>query len=388
MTAPHLLAALQNLAPGQAIHIGHSFLVINLGGVRIALDPATEDGRCAAPFSNLTLTGANFLRSYRPLVDPGQQVPAAEDLARCVDWVLYSHLHTDHFNVALLGRMLRANPALRVVWPAGTPRLLTHPRRTLSRAAQRVLAELNGLPWADNIPAALREFLESETPALPLERTQEITPEAELTLHAEPRLSLRAFAVRHPRPLLWVRSPWEPAAPPVLGYEVTMATAGAADTVLLVGETSTDPEVLYRIWAARDRLLSVFLPADEMPRLPALREWYDACVHASPRLLALAERLTGDQTSLHGLHHGLWLYTLRAADLTQARAALRSERSAPPARAAEVGAALLAGRRAPRSAWPAVQSLAELVQTLQRYRPEAEPRVSLPPLGRTFRLGA
>ena len=46
MTAPHLLAALQNLAPGQAIHIGHSFLVINLGGVRIALDPATEDGRC------------------------------------------------------------------------------------------------------------------------------------------------------------------------------------------------------------------------------------------------------------------------------------------------------------------------------------------------------
>lgn len=35
----------RQLKPGEAIHIGHSFLVINIAGLRNVCDPATDDRR-------------------------------------------------------------------------------------------------------------------------------------------------------------------------------------------------------------------------------------------------------------------------------------------------------------------------------------------------------
>ncbi|MBL8055183.1 MAG: hypothetical protein JNK29_00730 [Anaerolineales bacterium] len=379
-------AALAGLAPGQAIHFGHSFLVVNIAGLRFALDPATETGYLAAPFSNLTATAATPLRSYQPLVDPAGLLPSAEALAEHVDVVLYSHLHADHFNAALLARMLRAQPGLQALWPAGAPQLLRPPRRPLAGWGQSAAAALNRLPWADNVPAGLQEYLASAPLELPAGRTHEVDDGWVRILRARPLVGVRAFAVRHPRPLLWVRTPWEAAVPPVLGYEIFYEEGETLRSVLLVGESSTDPEVLYQIWASRERLVSVFAPADQMPGLPGVSWLYDSYFHASPRLLALAEKLVGPRTSLHGLHHGLWLYTLTEGDLERERRRLAWPRAARGP-AAGLPEALRASRAARELSWQAVGRFQALLARLRQAGLEAGGHVTFTAMGQAFALG-
>lgn len=382
---PSISERLQALQPGEAIHIGHSFVVLNVAGVRIALDPATETGACAAPFSNLTLTARTQLRSYRSLVAP-EGIPSAAELAQVVDVVLYSHIHTDHFNAAVLEKIMTANANLQVYWPQETPRVLFAPRQQLSRAGQRLLAWLDQFAWADHVPAGVREFCTSAPPRLRLANTHEMADGRTVLLSHSPRLELRAFEVRHPRPLLWVRSPLEAATPPVLGYEISYAERGVQKRILLIGETSTDPEVLYRIWQARQELVGLFVPVDEWLRLPGARWLYDVYCHASPRLLALAERLVGERTTVHGLHHGLWLYQLNAAELEWGRQALKQS-STHLATADEVTARLAESRAARHFGLQALQKLERLVETISGFSPSAPNKVRLNPLGQPFRFG-
>lgn len=376
---------LRALQPGEAIHIGHSFVVINVAGVRIALDPATETGTCAAPFSNLTPTARTQLRSYRALVTP-DGIPSAVELAQAVDVVLYSHIHTDHFNAAVLEKLMAANASLHVYWPQETPRVLFAPRLQLSRLGQRALAWLNQFAWADHIPAGLREFCASAPPRLRLAHTHEMADGGVQILSHAPRIELRAFEVRHPRPLLWVRSPFEAATPPVLGYEIRYEEQGTIKRILLIGETSTDPEVLYRIWQARQELVGLFVPVDEWLRLPGVRWLYDVYFHASPRLLALAERLVGERATIHGLHHGLWLYKLNAAQLELGRQAL-NQRGVRPANAEEVGARLAESRAARHFGLRALHRLERLVEAISGFAPQTVNKVRLNPLGLPFRFG-
>ncbi|MCS6909494.1 MAG: MBL fold metallo-hydrolase [Anaerolineales bacterium] len=384
--SPDFLERLRRLMPGEAVHIGHSFIVLNVAGVRLALDPATENGECAAPFSNLTLTARTRLLSYRPLVEPAH-VPSAEQLAECVDVVLYSHTHADHFNAAVLAKMMAANPRLRVFWPAGTPRLLYAPRRRLSRVWNRLLAWLDTFTWADRVPAGLREFSNAVPPRLRLANTRELADGQMVVLREAPRIELHAFEVRHPRPLLWVRSPFEAATPPVLGYEIVFEAEGARRRLLLVGETGADPEVLHRIWAAGDELVGLFLPVDERLRLPIIRALYEWYFHASPHFLALAERLAGDRATIHGLHHGLWLYTLNADDVAVGRRLLQRSRHAPRAAEAEVGARLAESRAARNFGLTAMRRLERLIDAISRYPQRANDKVRLNPLGQPFRFG-
>lgn len=376
---------LQALQPGEAIHIGHSFLVLNVAGVRLALDPATETGACAAPFSNLTPTARAQLQSYRALIPP-DGIPSAAEVAEAVDVVLYSHLHTDHFNAAVLEKLMQANAAVQVYWPPETPRVLFAPRRQLSRFWKRALNWLNQFSWADHIPAGLREFCATTPPRLRLANTHEVAEGQTYILRAEPRVELQAFEVRHPRPLLWVRSPFEAATPPVLGYEIRYEEQGAMKRILLIGESSTDPEVLYRIWQARQELVGLFVPVDEWLKWPVARWLYDVYCHASPRFLALAERLVGEQTTVHGLHHGLWLYQLNAGELELGRRAI-AQRTASAANAEEVGKRLAESRAARHFGWRALQKLERLTATIGRYAAGTSNKVRLNPLGLPFRFG-
>lgn len=380
------LERLQRLQPGEALHVGHSFVVLNVAGVRLALDPATETGECAAPFSNLTPTARARLASYRPLIDPAN-IPSAEQLAGCVDVVVYSHTHTDHFNAAVLTKMMAANPSLRVLWPAETPRLLYAPRRRLSRFWGRLLAWLDTFSWADRVPAGLREFSSAAPPRLRLANTQEVAGGQTVLLSESPRVELHAFEVRHPRPLLWVRLPVEPAAPPVLGYELVFTDSGERRRVLLIGETSTDPEVLHRVWLAGDELIGLFLPVDAWLRVPVLRWLYDRYCHASPQLLALAERLAGARATIHGLHQGLWLYALKADDVALGRRLLQRSSRAPQADEAEVNARLAESRAARSFGLNAMRKLERLIDAIGRYPQRAAEKVRLHPLGQPFRFG-
>jgi hypothetical protein len=374
--------------PGEAIHIGHSYLVINIAGLRIALDPATEDGTCAAPFSNLTATAETKLRSYRPLVNPADHVPTAEELAAAVDVVVFSHLHADHFNAALLAKMMRANPRLRVLWPAGTTQLLYSARPRLGRAGRRGLRWLNQFGWADNAAEGLREFYDSAPPALALARAREVQPGDVCLARSFPRIEIHIFEVRHPRPLLYFQLPPEVVTPPVVGYEIVYDDGGVRKRILLVGECSTDPAVLQRIWSGRGQLQAVFLPADERLRPPLVNELYELYIHATPQLLALAERLAGDRATIHGLHHGLWLYALTHPQLEAGRRQLQARHAARFANDDEITHRLAESCAARNFGVAPVRKLLRLMNTVGRYPLHTRDRVRLHPLGQPFRMGS
>ena len=57
---------ISSLKPGQAIHLGHSSVIGNFGGLRIGLDLTSIDGWIPAPFSNLTLGNSAKRKNCSP----------------------------------------------------------------------------------------------------------------------------------------------------------------------------------------------------------------------------------------------------------------------------------------------------------------------------------
>ena len=82
------------LLPGQAVHLGHSCVLVDVAGLRLLLDPATLTGHATAPFANLTTTDCP-LQTYRPLFDLPALIGSPRSLAQATDIVLFSHMHAD-----------------------------------------------------------------------------------------------------------------------------------------------------------------------------------------------------------------------------------------------------------------------------------------------------
>lgn len=316
-----------HISPGQAVHLGHSCVLLNIDGLRVLLDPATVTGSAVAPFANLTATGRTRLETYRPLFDLARIVPSARDLAQAADVVVYSHLHADHFSAPLLNELMTANPALRVVFPEGALRLLRTPRSMALPVVKRGLRQLARLGWLDTAPVGLAEYLEGRAPDLPVDRVVEVADGATVVLRETPRIVLRAFAVTHPRPLMWVPTPFEAAFPPALGYQIEREDRGRSMQVLLVGETAFDAGVLRRIRSAGASLTAAFLPVDLPLGGPLLETWYAHTCHAAPEFLALAVRLAGPRTTVVPIHQGLWCYDFNPAVVPVLR---RGRRGLPP----------------------------------------------------------
>lgn len=386
------------LRPGEAVHLGHSCVLLNVAGLRLLFDPATLTGRAAAPFANLTARAATTLIDYQPLVSP-HSLPTPHALAEAADVIVYSHTHADHFNAAVLARLLDHNPQLRIVWPAGTPRLLYGPRPWLAPAMKPLLRALNGRFGLDTVASGLQEYLTNAAPRLPLAQTREVDAGEGVVLRDHPRVELHPFAVRHPRPLLWVPTPFEPAFPPVLGYELRYETEAGAATpgqdrrapsgwarILVVPEMALDASVLDRLWRAGDALQAAYLPADPMPTW--FRTGYEHVSHASPRLFALAERLVADQTRLYPLHHGLWLHRWTASDLRDSREWLAQTALRTPAPATDLAGLLAACQRhtvAP-YALTAGRPWQALASTIARRPLEVDDKIRVPAVGQVHTL--
>ncbi len=303
------------LHPGQAVHLGHSCILLDIAGLRILLDPATITGRATAPFANLTATARTRLETYQPLFDLPTIVPSAGDLARAADVVLYSHLHADHFNAALLDDLMAANPDLRVIVPNGARRLVQTPRPVCSPTLRSGLRALSRLRWLDTSPDGLIEYLTEPAPDLPQARLLEVADGAVAVLRELPRVVLRVFAVTHPSPLMWAPTPFEAAFPPVLGYEIGYDDHGQWRQAVLIGETALDACVLQRIWNNAATLTTAILPVDLPLGGPLLETWYAHTCHASPEFLALAARVAGSRTTIVPIHQGLWCYDFTSEDL-------------------------------------------------------------------------
>ena len=98
------------LLPGQAVHLGHSCVLVDVAGLRLLLDPATLTGHATAPFANLTTTDCP-LQTYRPLFDLPALIGSPRSLAQATDIVLFSHMHADHFNAAVLLKLMAEHHA-------------------------------------------------------------------------------------------------------------------------------------------------------------------------------------------------------------------------------------------------------------------------------------
>lgn len=336
------------LLPGQAVHLGHSCVLLDVAGLRLLLDPATLTGHATAPFANLTTADCR-LQTYRPLFDLPGLIGSPRSLAQAADVVLYSHMHADHFNAAVLLELIAQHPELRVVLPYGGLRLLNSPRGSRSRLSEQGRQTLAWLNWLDTSPAGLDVFLNSTPPDLPTASMCEVDDGAVIVLRESPRVELRAFAVTHPRPLMWVPTPFEAAFPPVLGYEIGYDDHGVWRHVLLIGETALDANVLSRIAARAATLTTVFLPVDLPLGGRWLAPWYEHVCHAPPRFLAMAARLAGPRATIVPIHQGLWCYDFAPDDVPNLM--IDSTGQMQPSDVAIVGA--LAAARAQTSFGPA-----------------------------------
>ncbi len=298
---------IQKLKPSEAIHIGHSYAIINVAGVKIAIDPATDNGYCPLPFSNLIADEPKYSKQLKPLISPERLIPSAEDLARNVDIIIYSHLHSDHFNLFLLSKILDMNPSIKVMVPKGTKKIIFDQNKN-KRGVSLLIFRTK---FFQKNFEGIFQYLNSKTPIkVAQERICEIDDGLSIVSENK-QLEISAFDVRHPRPQFYIRLPFEEKfLPPVLGYKFSYTENSEKRKIIYVAESSTDPAVLWQIWNERNGLVGVFVPVADEKTTKGLKWFKDTYLHASLQIIGLSEILVNPTTSIHCLHQGLWYYTL------------------------------------------------------------------------------
>lgn len=304
---------IKNLKSGEAIHVGHSYVVLNISGIKIALDACTDNGYCISTFTNLLKNGKSYIRNLPPIINPQISVPNSSDLAKSVDFVFYSHIHPDHFNRTLVEKVIGINNKIKIVCPYGTNTVLSHHPKQ-DRATKRFIKFLKNLNILRDQIDGILEYLESKGDnTIPSQNYIELSEGEEQIISQNPFIKVESFELRHPKPQLYVRLPFEPKKlPPTLGYLITYEENGYTKKVILVGETGNAPELLWQIWKNREELVAVFVPVADEATTKGLKWYKDTYVHASLLILSLAEQLTTDKCTIHALHQGLWYYSLDA----------------------------------------------------------------------------
>lgn len=383
---------LAGLMPGQAIHVGHSYVILNVAGVRIVLDPATDNGRCLAPFSNLTLSASAELEFLSPLVDPTTVVPSTDVLAQSVDVILCSHLHSDHFNARLLDKCLQINPKLHLVCPVGSRDFLRYRPYRPRPIWLKMLEYLGKIRFVNGYALGMKEYLVGgDPPKRVAESVIELASGEQYVLRKKPFVGVQAFEVRHPKPQMYVRMPFEPKElPPVLGYKVVYREQGAEKLILLAGEAATDSELLWQIWSARDRLVAMFVSIADEATVYGLKWVEDTYFHASLRLIGIAERLAGERTKIHCLHQGLWYYTLDERRVRVGREMIQESTPSQAATVEQIENAFENHRQALRERsigncmLTRFRELEALIRQISKLPLEPESKVRLHPVGCSF----
>lgn len=326
----HIESLIAGLQPGEAIHLGHSAVIVNLAGVRVGLDIASTNGSVASPFANLTLESAATLKHLLPMHDVQSMLPQAEFLGKHLDVLLYSHLHSDHFSLAFIQAARKGNPRLRVVCPPNTRRYLSdsaddktdgifmrflkkpvvdYVLRTYDEALHAFRAEMQN-------PSSIRQTLISSLEELPPGQTLEFGKGKSV-------VELSSFFVCHPAYQAYVRLPIESAhVPAAVGYKIAFSAQGAERKAILVGETATEPAVFSLVFKERDGLALLCFPVTEQAQPGGTKFLEELVAHSGLRSLALLERLVADDTRIIPLHQGLWYFQLSDDDIVRGRDAL------------------------------------------------------------------
>lgn len=121
-----IIETIKNLKPSQAIHLGHSMVIGNFGGIIIGFDLSTQNGMIPAPFASLALNSDKTISHLLPLPETNNLIATANEIAGYLDVLVYSHLHSDHFSLSFVANAIKANPKIKVICPPNTKPYLEH----------------------------------------------------------------------------------------------------------------------------------------------------------------------------------------------------------------------------------------------------------------------
>lgn len=331
-TGPNEIESLIScLKVGQAIHLGHSSVIANFGGLRLGLDLTTIDGMVPAPFSNLTLSGSTSVPYLLPLLDKQSMIARPHMVADSLDVLIYSHLHSDHFSLRYVAAAKAKNPNLRIICPPHTRDYLlrySHGRaktKLIDLIIRRIITSRPLANHAEETSEFLKEIRERPEARINLiDAIEEIDPSLPISFQcAGSDILLSAFFTVHPSFQLYVRLPFENSPPPpTTGYTIEYLENGSRRSAILIGEGATDPATLRHIFNERDQLAIVFFPTTEQPEPKGLQLVEELVAHASLRTLVLLERIVKENTKIVPLHQGLWYFQVSPTDIVNARIAL------------------------------------------------------------------
>lgn len=323
---------IQKLQSGQAIFLGHSALIANISGLRVAFDLTTTDGKMPSPFSNLAISGSDTIPHLLPLVDTQTQIARPKEIASSLDMVVYSHLHTDHFSLGYIAALKGINPQIRIICPQNTKHYLNNLSNSVMYSRQNIVVRIKGiltrllfgiyLNGVEDLTSDIRR--NSETREELINQIEEISTSFPIRIEKnDSEILLSAFPTTHPAFQLYLKTPYETEPPPpVLGYKITYQDGDYQRSVLFIGEGASDPDTLFHIFQERERLGIAFIPITEQIESHGSQFLQEFAAHSSLRTLALIERIVLKHTVIMPLHQGLWYFNLTPQDIVKARAAL------------------------------------------------------------------
>lgn len=317
---------IHELNSGEAVHLGHSAVIGNFGGIRVGFDLASIDGYVLAPFANLTLASNTIIPHLIPLIDK-QSLPRPQIIAKDLDILIYSHLHPDHFSLPFIMAIRAINPNVKIICPPNTKNyLLPFPFNRKSNLISRIFLKILQDYQLKGIDDYLKELAEN-----PLQREEtiqsfiELPPSENLVIHhSKSKLQISSFQVVHPTYQFYFRMPFEVSPPPSsLGYKISYEENEKKSCAIFIGEAATNLNTIAKIFDERDCLSVIFYPIIEQIDPKGLKVIEEFTAHSSSRALALIERIVREGTKIVPLHQGLWYFRVSTTHITNARIALQ-----------------------------------------------------------------
>lgn len=320
-----------DLKSGQVIFLGHSAVIVNVGGIRIGFDLATKNGRMHSPFNNLRIKGANSFTHLLPLVRSESHIARPQEIASFLDIVIYSHLHSDHFSLNYLAILKETNPNIRIICPENTKKYLkgvTHYKYEINATLIEKIKSFMVKKFFPEISLSVdnldTELDSSNAQDKLIDSIEEISLSSPIVIPGKEKDTLiSAFATTHPAYQMYIKMPCEFESPPgVFGYIIKYGSVEKDHSIIYIGEGASDPDTLERIFSERDQLALLMFPITEQTESKGSQFLQEFIAHSSLRTLAIVERLVSDGTKIIPLHQGLWYFQLSPIDIVKARKSL------------------------------------------------------------------
>lgn len=330
--------AIRNLEIGQSIFLGHSSVIANVSGIRVGFDLSTKDGKMNSPFFNFVISDSdNNVSHLIPLIDTHNLVPRPHEIADALDLVIYTHLHSDHFSLKCIAELREVNPQIRIICPPNTKKYLSDMSKLAALPQKRWFNKIK-IYLAKNI-VDIKRFaheitIDSKKRDKLISSIDEISSKEPITITVRNcTLTLSAFPTTHPAYQLYFQSPLEPDfPPPVLGYKLAYQNTDFQNSLIFIGESASDPELLSHVFNERENLSILFFPITEQIESTGGQFIQEFMFHSSLRTLALVEKIVSKNTKIVPLHQGLWYFRLTSPDIVKARESLEklaSKKSLP-----------------------------------------------------------